>query len=453
MSVFLAVAALAALVQPPVADSAVPNVAGAQAPASDRPSADTSVELTPEQMFALGERLQTEGQDEDAIGIYRALRQVRDPKLRQEARFRLAMLLRKQGRLQAAALELRAMLDAEPDLPRVRLELANILAQMGDTGAARRELRAVLALDLPPQVANTVTAISDALRARKHFGASFEFALAQDSNINRATRSDTLQSAIGELQLSEDAQATSGIGASIDGFVYYRQPLSQPLSLLARLSTNSDIYEKSDFNDMSLTAEIGPEIASGRDRISLSAGLGRRWYGGDLYSKTIQARATFLHPLDRRSQLTAQAAITDLDNRFNDLQSGMLYYGALGYERALSARAGAGVTLFANRQSLNDPGYSQTQLGVNTFAYRELGAITATLALRYSRLRADARLALFTERRRENRYYASLTGTFRQLRLFGFAPFGRVGYERNQSSVALYDFDRVVMEAGVTRAF
>jgi hypothetical protein len=69
------------------------------------------------------------------------------------------------------------------------------------------------------------------------------------------------------------------------------------------------------------------------------------------------------------------------------------------------------------------------------------------------RLEADARLLLFPERRREWLYSVGAGGTFRQLTVAGFAPVVRVSWERNASTVGIYDYRRFAVDFGITRAF
>ena len=69
------------------------------------------------------------------------------------------------------------------------------------------------------------------------------------------------------------------------------------------------------------------------------------------------------------------------------------------------------------------------------------------------RLEGDAPLFLFPERRREWLYLASAGATFRQVQWEGFAPVVRMTWERNQSSVGLYDYRRLGVTFGITRAF
>jgi len=43
--------------------------------------------------------------------------------------------------------------------------------------------------------------------------------------------------------------------------------------------------------------------------------------------------------------------------------------------------------------------------------------------------------------------------TMRKLTVAGFAPVFRVRYERNSSTVGIYDYKRLAGEVGITRAF
>ena len=90
------------------------------------------------------------GQTVEAETLYRALSHDPDIEVRTEARFRLALLLEQQKRYTDAAVELRVILDANPDAARVRLELARLLAQFGEELAVMKELRRTAISTAPP---------------------------------------------------------------------------------------------------------------------------------------------------------------------------------------------------------------------------------------------------------------------------------------------------------------
>ncbi len=411
-------------------------------------------ELNAAQMFAYADAARDKGDFATAEAAYRALSHDPQPELRTEARFRLGMMLADQMRkYREAAVEFRKILDDKPDTPGVRLQLARMQAQLGDLGAARRELRAVRANTLPPEVDQMVRFYANALESMKNVGGSLELALAPSNNINRATTSDTLGTVIGDFTLNDDAKAKSGIGLSVRGQTYARLPLSAKVDVLARLSGDADLYRHSDFNDMALAAQIGPQWRWGADRLSLSATGGWRWYGGDPYSVHFGATGNWLHPTGKRSQIRLDGSVLRIDNRRNDREDATTYTLAGTVERAFSSRFGGGAQLSAQRAVARDAGYSTARGALDLYLFRELGKTTVVVNAGYARLEADERLFLYPERRKDNRYSAALSATFRSLRIGTIAPLARIKYEYNQSSIEIYQFDRVSVEFGITAAF
>ena len=144
---------------------------------------------------------------------------IQDPsqEVRLEARFRLAMLEGKRGNLARSATLLRQVIDQRPDAAQARLELAGVLDRMGDKDGAWRQVRAIHAGALPAEVARLVDRYSEALRVQRPAGTSIEFALAPDSNINRATRADRLGTVLGDFEIADEGKARSGTGVSLSG--------------------------------------------------------------------------------------------------------------------------------------------------------------------------------------------------------------------------------------------
>lgn len=419
-------------------------------PSQDQPA----VEMSAEELFAFADARRDVGDYAAAEAAYRALAGNPNPDFRAEARFRLGLMLAdKLGRPREGAVELRLILDEQPNAARVRLELARIQVQLGNLDAARRELRAVRASPLPPEVDQLVRFYANALAAQKPIGGSIEFALAPDTNINRATRSDTLGTVIGDFVLDEDAKARSGLGLTSRAQLYGRVGIDAGTRLLVRASTSATLYRDERFDDAAISVEVGPEFAIGADRLSLAVGPSWRWFGTRPYSLSYGATADWLHPMGKRSQLRLQAGVTRIDNRLNDLQDGESYTVAAGIDRAFSARFGGGVQLQAGRTTAADPGYSDASGGISGYLFRELGRTTAVVSLTYRRLEADARLFLYPESRRENFVSASIGGTFRALRVGTLAPYFRVRAERNTSTVEIYAYQRLAGEFGLTAAF
>lgn len=404
-------------------------------------------------LFRIAGQAQAAGRAPDAEALYAALEHDPNAEIRAEARFRHGMMLAALKRYREAAVLFRALLDEKPGATRVRLELARVLAAMGDEAAARRELRQAEAAGLPPDVAIVVNQFANALRSSRRFGGSLGLALAPDSNINRATSAKTLDTVIAPLTLSQDARQRSGLGIQGSAQAYLRLPLGDRLSLVPRLSGQGDLYRASQFDDISGSALLGLEQRLGQDRFSPSVGYTWRWYGGSLYARTQTATADWIHPAGPKAQLDVQASASRARYVRNALQDGEIYAAGVSYQRALTPTLGLGVTLDAARQTARDPGYATWSGGASVLAWRDLGRTSLFGSAGLHRLEGDARLFLFPERRREWLYQASLGATFRALQWRGFAPVVRLSWEKNLSTVGLYDYSRLATTVGITRAF
>ena len=427
--------------------------------------------LTSVEMLRLAELASSKDDLSAAVAIYAALERDPDGAVRAEARFRHAKQLLGQKRNSEAALLLRRLLDEKPDAVVPRLELAHALQLLGDADAALRELRAAQASGLPPAVARMVDRYSQALRASRPFGASFEFALAPNSNINRATRSNTLGTIFGDFDIDEDSKAKSGTGVAVRGQAYRRLPIGGTglslrgqayrrirlgnggTNILARLSGFGDLYRKTEFNDIALDFAAGPELRLGRNQLNIEIGATQRWFGQKPFMRSARAAATWTRAIGDRMQLRLSGSAALIDNQFNDLQDGKAYSGRMSLERALTATTGLGLNVSLDRQALTDPGYSTTGWRAGLIGWHDVGRMTLTAEAEVGRLRADERLVLFPDKRSERYSRLSLGTTFRQLEFHGFAPVARFSIERNRSTIGFYDFKRTRSELGFVRAF
>ena len=410
--------------------------------------------LSAEQVFALAAQAAAEGDLAFAESAYQALTNDPDLELRTEARFRLAKLYADRlDRPRDAAALLRRILDDKPEEPSIRIELARVQALMGNYAAAERELRSVSAGELPAEVIQMVRFYANALASGKPSGGSIAVALAPSSNINRATTRTTLDTVIGDFTLNEDARARSGVGLSLRGQAYRRIPLSASTRILARVSGDADIYRQGDFSDLAIAGQVGPEWRWGRDQFALAAAVSHRWFGYSPYILNYGLTATWRHPLSARAQLRIDGSGTREINRVNRLQTGGRYGLSAALDTALSRTSGAGVSLYGNRFEARDPGYATTSVGTGIYYYREFGRTTAVVDAGYSHLAADKRLFLYPEERRDDRLAASISGTFRSLSIGTFAPLLKLRWERNFSTINIYDFKRLAGEVGIVSAF
>ena len=410
-----------------------------------------SLKATAAQMLGLAEQMLKQGKQSQAEKLLELLARDPDPDIRNEARFRRSALLHGKGRNREAAVLLRQIVDEKPDAAPVRLQLANLLQQMGDEAAALRELRALRSADLPIQVARFVDRLSASLQASKPLGFQLEFALAPDSNINRASRSDSLGTVIGDFTL--DQKQKSGVGAALRGLAQARHSLTGNLNLVARASGEANLYRDRDFNDITLDFAAGPELRLGRTRLGGEAGLSHQWYGMKPYQRSLRLAGNVTRPIGSVSQLRLDVGARWSNNRFNDLQDGRGLSARARIERALSPKMLVAASIGADRFKARDDAYSTRSWNAGVTMYRDIGRMTLSAGADIGGLQADERLVLLPEAREDKLMRAHVGWVFRQFNFAGFAPVARLVIERNKSNIEFYDYKRTRTEFGISRAF
>ena len=412
-----------------------------------------SAPMTPAQLFEVAGQKTVAQRYDEAVTIYRALEHDPHRDIRCEALYRHGQLLETQRRFADAAVLFRAILDEKPDAQRVRLELAKVLALMGRGNAARQQLRQAQAGGLPPEVAQIVNQYAAALRSAKPFAGSLEVGLAPSSNINRATSSPTLNSILGPLALSGDAQAKSGTGVNLGGQGTVQLPVASTVKLTAQLSNQNTLYRDAQFDDSLFAGSFGASLRLGSLQLKAGAGPSWRLYGGHPYSTALNGTANVQYPLGKLSQMEWQSDFSVIRYRGNALQDGDVFGQTLSFDHAFSARLGGRLSLFAQRATANDPGYATKSGGASVLIWRELGRTTLYATGGVSHLVSDAQLFLYPDRRKEWLIRAGWGATFRQIKVGGFSPVLRVNYESNRSTVNIYAYQRFGGELAMTRAF
>lgn len=429
-------------------------------PIIDQCVAETcKVRMTPDAMFGEVQALIAAKRFDEAQPMLQVLTAI--PDFRFEASFLSAQLAAGRGDHKSAAEIYKDMLATDPSQTRVRLELGREMLALGQPQSADRQFRmAQQTDDLPEDVARTIRAVRDVIRAKRAWRLDIDFGIAPDTNINNATSADqvTIQWGGGQLPLTLDAQAKarSGTGqtASVSGGV--RLPVADKVSALVDVDSAGNNYAGTQYDDVQAQTAVGAEYRLA-PAMSVSAQVvaAQRWYGGQLITRQLGMKAGFQARLSRIEQIGIQLDTRKTDALFDGSYDGWQTSAYATYERAVSRSLVASGGVFARRDALVQKAYSSKEAGVIAGFGGELPhGITFGISGTASRAIFDAPMLLFSsDPRTDWRLSARATLGTRSIRLWGFSPQISASYSRTSSTLAYFANDRLRFRFAVARYF
>lgn len=411
------------------------------------------VQASAAQLFALADQLYARGDKAGAAVILRGLTQDKHPELRAEARFRLAAVLESMDDLKGAAQTLRDLLAEQPDAKRARLELARILGRMGKQGEAKTELAKAERLGLPPEVEQNVRRFSATLHAPDRHGLTVELTTGPDTNINRSTSSQFIDTIIAPFELDADARQQAGGGVTGSARAYSLDNLGG-VQVLSSANFRADLYNKPRFDDIQLSLDSGPEFNFGKATIRPAALYERRWFGKRAFSNGIGGDVDASVPLTTRTQLALSVSSVRQTIDLNSDQDG--WRTAAGADLLQQFSGGATLARFSLRYGRLDATArpeSLRQVGTGFLLAHQSRAVTVFGELDYTRTHGIEAQFLFGKTRRDRRW--DLTGAviLNEAKLAGFAPIMRLTHTDSSANILLFDYHRTRVDFGVTRTF
>ncbi len=367
--------------------------------------------------------------------------------------------------LDGAITAFRALLAANPDAVRVRLELARAFFVKGQDGLARRHFRRVLAGDIPPPVAANVERFLAAIEARKRWSAYGGFALAPDTNIGQASEQRTIPSFhpfFGRFDLVRtNPPPTSGVGLRLFAGGEVHHPITDRLRLRLGAGLSHTDYANRTWDSTSLRLHLGPEIAlSPRTRASLLLTTARRWSAGETSYDDPGLRLETAHRLTDRTRLTLDLARRE--RRYAPVglrdRNGPRTDGSLGVTHQLTPTLSVNGSISLGRERPDQSDDHTRTRGLRLGTTRDFaGGWTVGLAGTVSRTTWDVLRRRGADRfkRRDTTTDVTVSILKRDLTLAGFAPRLAVGTTRRTSNDRPYDwgYRRTYADVSFVRQF
>lgn len=371
-----------------------------------------------------------------------------------ERRFMLGKVYMRLGMPRKAAEQFETILVTRPDLTRVRLELASAQYAAGFDDKAKRHFELSLADGLPSSVENAVEGFIHAIDARKRWSLHLSGAILPETNAVRRTGSRTVQIGGATFRLNEDAREASSVGAQLAGGAAFSPRLAEDVRGHLALSTAAKLYEKSQWNDISLIGEVGLTRLFDGGALSGGLRLGRRWAGSEGFQSSVGPWVNFDRRTSRRVRIRLR---TNMDYRSHDERDdldGWRLAVNTSVRYALDSRTVLEAGPYYEAVEARKDHRSSRMAGLNGGVSRAFqNGIFVSLSASVQSQRFRATDPLFGTEREDTAARLSAKVVNRTLKFGGFSPFVGYSYEKNNSNISLYEYENHGVLMGLSRDF
>lgn len=373
------------------------------------------------------------------------------------------------GKPDKATLAFERVLAVDPNFAGARIDMGRAYFQLGDTTRAKVEFETVLAQSPPPAARATITnylaAIEKQESAKKTRATGyFEITAGHDSNVNFATsQSQIAVPALGNLifTLSPTGVEASDsyFGSAFGGEVSHQVKPTLALYAGADVRSRANRSERN-FNSVSTDGRAGIAFGEGANVVRLGVLAGKYDLNGKTNRDTSGINAEWRHMLNPTSQLSVfgQYARFRFEQSISVNDFNQSTYGANWLHIVNQGKGLIMASLFTGdeRAPLRADGGKrfnglrlggQVQLGERTELFAGLGAQSSRYQL------ANAAFSSPTESltRDDRQFDVNLGVNWHYDKLWTLRP--QIAYIRNNSNIAIYQFDRTDLSITIRRDF
>jgi hypothetical protein len=427
---------------------------------AERPALAEDLTLAPGELVLAAGRALSLGRPEAALAMADALL-ARDPEDLQALLVK-ARALRDLGRYEASEAAARRaweLAETEPGKYGAAMAMAQATASDGRRGEAQLWLRRAYEAATTDRQRAIAERDFRYVRARNPLRFRLTAGLAPSSNVNGGSSQDTLTLFGLPFTLSPDAQALSGVQATVSGALSYRilgggnfetrlglDAYLRRAWLSAAAQAQAPDAQGRDFDYASLALVLGHEVLGAKPgrEYSYELRLGRSWYGHAPLMDYLSLRGEAILPIAGRQRFTLSAR-GDLQ-RPVDRNEAALTLVELGgrYRRGFSGGSALTLSLVGQRGFSADAtrAYTLAQIG----AEYALGqpVLGARIVLGINLHRRDYAVSHYRAAGRHDKgaeLYVDLT--LEKLSAYGFSPVITLRGRRTRSNIELYSSEEV----------
>lgn len=351
-----------------------------------------------------------------------------------------------------AIFSLQRLIARKPNFSGARMELARAYFEIGDNELARKEFTRVMGESPPP---NVIAASNDYLKAidararqyKSDVQYAFDFGFGYDSNAPAATADDVF---LNFMLSPNNLEQSSSFANSSFGAVYNR-PLGPETQLLLSARLDHRVNPSTHFVDASnVDLGIGWTFTRGSNMFSVSANRIFSWLDRDKNKNDTGLNLTYSRKLNANWNLMAFLRASEV--RFEEAALEVQDVDRLSYGLTLSQSFTSAVMNLTFSGGEDDAQQSASPFSTDSYGvnlsnswYRPGGKIYFVEA---GFSTTEYNEPFFALNRDDDLLSLAVGGTWSKFPLDDWSTTFRVGYSEKDSTVSLYEFDR--LEIGFT---
>ena len=348
----------------------------------------------------------------------------------------------------------RRILVREPDAERVRLELGRAFFLQKDYDNADRQFRFARAGNIGDPVKVNIDQYLGAINALREWTFRFAFAFAPDTNQNAATATSQIDIFGIPFLLDKSARRQSGIGLSGEIGGEWSPLLDDNIKARIGAELARTEYSGGDFDDMTLSASVGPQFLFSNWNLSVLASGFERWYGNQSYVSGLGGRVAAEYGIASDLMLGVSFGGQAVSNSFIPEQNGPLFSTQFQGTYVLSPSSLLQLQAGFSRQDARIAPYSYDGISLGIGYQQDLPwGFTATFQPSYTIARYDAMLPAFGKTRSDDAMMLAVSFLNRRWDYHGFTPRFSYVFTEQHSNIALYSYSRSQFQIGVTSLF
>lgn len=350
-----------------------------------------------------------------------------------------------------------------PHHDRYRYELARCHFLLGNYPQAESLLKKLIQRPLPPEVHQAVTHyLKEAQRQSRRRRPSWTITLSgsggYDTNTNTATDEQHIDVLDGRFTalLSDEQRALDSGYARYAGAGVFTQPITKHHQVSAHVSGNRKDNAGSDRYDIdSVSSGLEYRYRRGQTQVFLGGHYQFYWLGREGLQSRIEGQVGWNYSPSGQWQHQLVLSATQQDNRLNDDLDNWYPQISLSTQ-TIASRWLASARLLLSADQHNELLAKSTVGGDASLGYQATRRYQISLMLQYRFMdyhhdQPDTSLFAPGETRTEHLGQASLLQRYQLWSLFSVT--GQISYIRNHSTIQIYQYDRFLMEGGLSISF